>query len=310
MADELSDIQREVLKWKEKRNALLLAHNYQPIEIQEIADFVGDSLQLARKSAEVAGYDMVIFAGVKFMAETTAVLVKDIPVYIPATEALCPLAAWLTAEKIRKRKAEYPNAPVVVYVNTTAETKAECDIICTSSNAVKVVESLGAKTVLFGPDKNLAEYVRRQTGIEIIDIEPKGHCYVHQQFDPAHILLAKEEHPDAIAIVHPECPPEVQDAADMIGSTGNMVRIVAESPEKTFIIGTEMGLVQQLQKAHPDKTIIPAFEGAICLQMKKNSLEKILHVLKDLPEENIVTVPEHLQEKIKQVLERMTVVKI
>ncbi|MHA1780200.1 MAG: quinolinate synthase NadA [Candidatus Thorarchaeota archaeon] len=310
MADELSDIQREVLKWKEKRNALLLAHNYQPIEIQEIADFVGDSLQLARKSAEVAGYDMVIFAGVKFMAETTAVLAQGIPVYIPATEALCPLAAWLTAEKIRKRKAEYPDAPVVVYVNTTAETKAECDIICTSSNAVKVVESLAVDTVLFGPDKNLAEFVRRQTGIEIIDIEPKGHCYVHQQFDLAHILLAKEAHPDAVVIVHPECPPEVQDAADIVGSTGNMVRIVAESPEKKFIIGTEMGLVHQLQKAHPDKTIIPAFEGAICRQMKKNSLKKILYVLKELPEENIVTVPDHLKEKIKEVLERMTAVKI
>ncbi|MHA1772094.1 MAG: quinolinate synthase NadA, partial [Candidatus Thorarchaeota archaeon] len=230
--------------------------------------------------------------------------------YIPATEALCPLAAWLTAEKIRKRKAEYPDAPVVVYVNTTAETKAECDIICTSSNAVKVVESLDVDTVLFGPDKNLAEFVRRQTGIEIIDIEPKGHCYVHQQFDLAHILLAKEAHPDAVVIVHPECPPEVQDAADIVGSTGNMVRIVAESPEKKFIIGTEMGLVHQLQKAHPDKTIIPAFEGAICRQMKKNSLKKILYVLKELPEENIVTVPDHLKEKIKEVLERMTAVKI
>ena len=309
MTVELTDVQKEILEWKEKRNALLLAHNYQPIEIQEIADFVGDSLQLARKSAEVSGYDMIIFAGVRFMAETTAVLVEDIPVYLPANEALCPLAAWLTPEKIRARRKEYPDAPVVVYVNTTAEAKAESDITCTSSNAVQVVESLGVDTVLFGPDKNLAEYVRRRTGVKIIDIEPRGHCYVHQQFDLAQILLAKEEHPDAIAIVHPECPPEVQDAADIVGSTGNMVRIVAESPEKKFIIGTEMGLVHQLQRAHPDKTIIPAFEGAICRQMKKNSLEKILRILKDLPQENIVTVPDHLKKRVRESIERMTALK-
>ena len=305
----MSELQKQILELKKKRNALLLAHNYQPIEIQEIADFVGDSLQLARKSAEVSGYDMVIFAGVKFMAEMTAVLAEGIPVYIPAPEALCPLAAWLTPEKVRARKAEHPGAPAVVYVNTTAETKAECDIICTSSNAVEIVESLGVDTVVFGPDKNLAEYVRRRTGVEIVDIEPRGHCYVHQQFDLAHIMLAREEHPNAIVIAHPECPPEVQDAADIIGSTGAMVRIVAESPEKEFIIATEMGLVQQLQKAHPDKKIYPAYEGAVCRQMKKNSLEKILHVLRDLPEENLVTVDERLREHVRRVLNRMTSVR-
>ncbi|MHA1654250.1 MAG: quinolinate synthase NadA [Candidatus Thorarchaeota archaeon] len=305
MDSDLSDLQKHIIELKKRRNALLLAHNYQPIEIQEIADFVGDSLQLARKSAEVSGYDMVVFSGVRFMAELAAVLARGVPVYIPAPDALCPLAAWLTPDKVRAKRSQYPDAPVVVYVNTTAETKAECDVICTSSNAAEVVESLGAETVLFGPDTNLAEYVRRQTGVNIVDIEPRGHCYVHRQFDLAHIMLARDEHPDAIVIVHPECPPEVQDAADIVGSTGRMVEIVAESDARKFIIATEIGLVEQLQKAHPDKVIVPAYEKAVCRQMKQNSLEKVLHVLRDLPEENLVTVSPELAERIREAIERM-----
>jgi quinolinate synthase len=306
LGKELTELQKKILKLKRKRNALLLAHNYQPLEIQQIADFVGDSLQLARKSAEVSGYDMILFSGVNFMAEMAAALNKDIPVYIPATDALCPLAAWVTAEKIRERKEEFPGAPVVVYVNTTSETKSECDVICTSGNAVEVISRLGADTVIFGPDKNLAEYVRKQTGVEIVDIEPRGHCYVHQQFDIAQVGLLREDYPEAIVIVHPECPREVQDAADIVGSTGSMVRIVAESPQKTFIIGTELGLVQQLQAAHPDKAIIPLYDKAVCRQMKKNSLEKILHVLEKLPKENLVSVPSEMLEHVQEALERMS----
>ncbi|NHJ13860.1 MAG: quinolinate synthase NadA [Candidatus Thorarchaeota archaeon] len=301
----MTDLQKEVIQLKKDRNALVLAHNYQPFEIQQVADFVGDSLQLARKSAEVTGYDLIVFAGVRFMAEMTAILAENIPVYIPAPDALCPLAAFVDLEKLRKQKEQYPDAPVVVYVNTTAETKSECDVICTSGNAVEVVTSLGAERVLFGPDKNLAEYVRRQTGVELIDIEPRGHCYVHQQFDVAQIELAREEHPNAIVIVHPECPPEVQDAADIVGSTGAMVRIVAESPEKEFIIATELGLIEQLQAAHPDKKIIPAYSKAVCRQMKKNTLEKLYAVLKDLPKENIVTVPAEMAIHIREILGNM-----
>jgi quinolinate synthase len=304
--DSMTELQKKVLELKKERNALLLAHNYQPMEIQEVADFVGDSLQLARKSAEVTGYDIVVFSGVKFMAEMAAILTGDIPVYIPATKAICPLAAFVDADKLRKMKEEYPGVPVVVYVNTTAETKSECDVICTSGSAVDVVSSLGVERVLFGPDKNLAEYVRRQTDVEIIDIETRGHCYVHQQFDVAQIVLAREEHPDAVVIVHPECPPEVQDAADIVGSTGAMVRIVKESPETTFVIATELGLIEQLQAAHPEKKIIPAYSKAVCRQMKKNSLEKVYNVLKDLPEENLVTVPEDMIEPIREILDRMS----
>ncbi len=279
------------------------------MDIQEIADFVGDSLQLAQKSADVSGFDMIIFCGVRFMAEMTAVLSNGTHVYIPEPGALCPLAAFANADKLRKAKEQHPDAPVIVYVNTTAETKSETDYICTSGSAVEVVENLGVESVLFGPDANLAEHVRKHTSVEIIDIEPRGHCYVHNQFDIAQLLLLKEEHPDAIAIAHPECRKEVQEAADMVGSTGMMANTVAESDAKKFIIATEMGLVHQLQAAHPDKIIIPLWEGAICRQMKKNTLEKILRVLEEKPEENLVIVPEHMKDHITLVLERMNKVK-
>ena len=302
---ELVALQKRILELKKKRNALIIAHNYQLLEIQKVSDFVGDSLQLAVKSAEAKGYDLVVFCGVKFMAEMAAVLSPDIPVYIPAPEALCPLASFVSPDKVRARKQEHPGAPVVVYVNTTAETKSSCDIVCTSSTAVEIVESLGVDKVLFGPDKNLAEYVRRQTGIEIVDIEPKGHCYVHRMFDVAQIALLKEEYPDAVVLAHPECHPEVQDVADYVVSTGRMVKTVEESSVKTFIIATEVGLVEQLQDKHPDKIILPAYDGAICIQMKKNSLEKIAEVLEDLPERNLVTVPAHMVGHIRETIERM-----
>jgi len=302
---ELDDLQKRILDLKKKRNAFIIAHNYQLLEIQKIADFVGDSLQLAVKPAEAKGYDLVVFCGVKFMAEMAAVLSPDIPVYIPAPEALCPLASFVSPDKVQAMKQEHPGAPVVVYVNTTAETKSSCDIVCTSSTAVEIVESLGVDKVLFGPDKNLAEYVRRQTSIEIVDIEPKGHCYVHRMFDVAQIALLKEDYPDAIVLAHPECHPEVQDVADYVISTGKMAKIVEKSPSKTFIIATEVGLVEQLQHKHPDKIILPAYDGAICIQMKKNSLEKVAEVLEDLPERNLVTVPAHMVGHIREAIERM-----
>jgi len=309
MDNDCKDLQEKILKLKKERKALILAHNYQTIEIQEIADYVGDSLQLARKSAESNGYEMIIFSGVRFMAEMAAVLCPNVPVYIPDPGALCPLAAYIDAAAVRKKKEEYPDAPVVVYVNTTAETKTETDFICTSGSAVEVVESLGAETVLFGPDANLAEHVRRHTNVKIVDIDPRGRCYVHNMFDLSMLIELKKKYPDAIAIAHPECPIEVQEAADMVGSTGMMVRTVAESDAKTFIIATEMGLVHQLQKNHPDKTIIPLYEGSVCRQMKKHTLQKILDVLENLPEANLVTVPTHTAPHIREVLEHMNKVK-
>jgi quinolinate synthase len=309
MTTDSKELQEKILKLKKERKVLILAHNYQIIEIQEIADYVGDSLQLARKSTETTGFDMIIFAGVKFMAEMAAVLSPNVPVYIPDPKALCPLAGYLDAEKIRQKKKEYPGVPVVVYVNTTAEAKSEADMICTSGSAVEVVESLGVNRVIFGPDANLAEYVRSHTDVEIINIDDRGHCYVHNMFDLSMLIELKEKYPDAVSIAHPECPIEVQEAADMVGSTGMMVRTVAKSDAKVFIIATEMGLIQQLQKRHPDKTIIPMYEGAVCRQMKKHTLEKILNVLENLPPENIVSVPEQYAPHIRDILERMNKVK-
>ena len=309
MSGELSDIQKRILELKKEKRALILAHNYQTIDIQEIADFVGDSLQLARKSAELKGFDMIIFSGVKFMAEMAAILSPTIPVYIPDPKALCPLAAYLNAEKIRKKKAEYPGVPVIVYVNTTAEAKSEADMICTSGSAIEVVESLGVDRVLFGPDSNLADYVRTHTNVEIIDLDPDGRCYVHARFKKEMLEGLKKQYPDSLAIAHPECPLEVQQAADMVGSTGMMANTVAKTDAKVILIATEVGMVQQLQKRHPDKTIIPYWEEAICKQMKKHTLEKILDVLENKPEENLVTVPEEFVPHIREILEEMNKVK-
>jgi quinolinate synthase len=305
---ELSELQKKVVNLKQQRNALILAHNYQPMDIQQIADYVGDSLQLAREAAKAKGYDLVIFAGVRFMAEMAAVLVKNIPIYIPAPDALCPLASYLTPEKIRAKRKQYPDAPVVVYVNTTTDAKVECDVICTSSNAAEVVENLKENIVLFGPDANLAEFVRRQTGVELIDIEEKGHCYVHRKFDATQIQKLKDETMKdykVIILAHPECNPEVQDVADVVTSTGGMVRYVAESDAKAFIIATECGLVEQLRADNPDKIIIPANEEAICIQMKKNTLKQIAYILEHLPDEYLVEVSQEKANRIHQALERM-----
>jgi len=257
LTGNLNEIQKRILELKKEKKALILAHNYQTLDIQEIADFVGDSLQLARKSEEPNGYEMIIFAGVKFMAEMAAILSPTIPVYIPDPKALCPLAAYLDAEKVRAKKKEYPGVPVVVYVNTTAEAKSEADMICTSGSAVEVVESLGVDRVIFGPDSNLADYVRTHTNVDIIDLDPDGRCYVHARFKNEMLDELKKKYPDSLAIAHPECPLEVQQASDMVGSTGMMANTVAETDAKVILIATELGMIQQLQKRHPDKLTYP-----------------------------------------------------
>jgi quinolinate synthase len=309
VTQDFNELQKRILKLKREKKVLILAHNYQTLDIQEIADFVGDSLQLARKSAESHEYNSVLFAGVRFMAEMAAILSPDIPVYIPDPNALCPLAAYLSVEKVREKKKEYPGVPVVVYVNTTAEAKSEADMICTSGSAIEVVESLHVDTVLFGPDVNLADYVRKHTSVKIIDLVEDGHCYVHDKFDIEMFQEMKEKYPDSLSIAHPECPIEVQDAADMVGSTGMMAKTVATSDAKVILIATELGMVQQLKKQHPEKTIIPVYEAAVCRQMKKHTLEKILNVLENFPEENRVTVPEQYVPHIRTILEKMNKVR-
>ena len=299
----LNDLQKEIIKLKEEKNAIILAHNYQTGDIQEIADFMGDSLELCIKASEIEGKDLVVFCGVDFMAETAAILNPDKKIVIPDTQAECPMAHMLPADDVKKAKERHPGAAVVLYVNTLAEAKAEADILCTSSNAVKIVNSLDEDTVLFGPDTNLAWYTSQQTDKEIITIPEGGHCYVHKMFTTGDIFFSREKYPDADILVHPECDPEIQKFADYVLSTGGMLKHVAESPKKTFIIGTEVDLVTRLRRENPDKTILPALSEAICKTMKLHTLEKVKNAL--VNEEFVVTVDEKIANKARSAVERM-----
>ncbi|MBI5458341.1 quinolinate synthase NadA [Methanobacterium sp.] len=295
--------QEEILKLKEEKNAIILAHNYQTQEIQEIADFLGDSLELCIKASQIEDADLVVFCGVDFMAETAAILNPYKKILIPDAQAECPMAHMLPAEEVKKYKKKYPQAAVVLYVNTLAEAKAEADILCTSANAVQVVESLDAQQILFGPDMNLARYVQKRTDKEIIPIPEVGYCYVHKMFNTADIAFSRENYPDAEVLVHPECDAEVQEAADHILSTGGMIRQVADSASKSFLIATEVDMVTRLRRENPDKLIYPLLDEAICENMKLHTLEK---VKKSLMEEKFqVKVPEEIADKARGAVKRM-----
>ena len=296
-------IVEKILKLKKEKKAVILAHNYQRPEIQDIADYVGDSIELSRKAAEEKDAKIIVFSAVDFMAESAAILNPDKKVLLPTLGARCPMAQMLTVYEIKKWKAAYPLAPVVLYVNTLAEAKAYCDICCTSANAVEVVESLDSETVLFGPDSNLAEYVRRKTGKNIIPIPEKGFCPTHLLFQPEDAQILKRKNPDAVLMVHPECTAEMQEIADFIGSTSQMCRYARESNEKRFIVATEEGLIHRLRKENPEKEFIPAYEEAVCPNMKVNTLEKIYTALKE--EENVVRVPEQIAKRAREALKRM-----
>ncbi len=298
----LNDLQKEIIQLKEEKNAIILAHNYQTWDIQEIADFMGDSLELCIKASEIDDKDLVVFCGVDFMAETAAILNPDKKILIPDTQAECPMANMLPASEVKKAKGRFNDAAVVLYVNTLAEAKAEADILCTSANAVKIVESLDEDRILFGPDMNLASYVSSFTDKEIIPIPEGGHCYVHRMFT-GEIFFLREKYPDAEILVHPECNPEIQKMADHVLSTGGMVNHVKESSKDTFIIGTEVDMVTRLRRENPDKTIIPALSEAICETMKLHTLEKIKNSL--LNEEFVVKVDKNIADKARGAVERM-----
>ena len=291
------NIKEKIIELKEKMNAIILAHNYQVPEVQEIADFVGDSLELARKAVNVdAKY--IVFAGVDFMAETAAILNPDKTVLLPSRAATCEMAKYLTSEKIRKYRELYPDAAVVLYVNSTAEAKAEADITCTSANAVKVVKSLSAKTILFGPDANLASYVAENVpDKEIIPLPSEGHCYVHTSFDPEWIPK------DGFIMVHPECPPEIRKIGNIIASTGGMIKFVKNSTETKFVVVTEKDMISRLKRDFPDREFIAAYENAICLGMKNITLEKILYSLEN--KKHRVVVEEKIAEKARKAILRM-----
>jgi quinolinate synthase len=297
------DLSQEILRLKKEKKAVILAHNYQRPEIQEVADYVGDSIELSRKAAEEKDAKMIVFSAVDFMAESAAILNPDKKVLLPCLGARCPMAQMLTVDEIKRAKKQYPKAPIVLYVNTLAVCKAECDVCCTSANAVEVIQSLDAETVLFGPDKNLAEYVSEKTGKTLIPIPANGFCPTHLLFQPEDIKVLKMKHPNATVMVHPECSSEMRQVADFIGSTSKMCRYAKESTAGEFIVGTEEGILHRLRKENPQKNFYLAYEGAICPNMKLTRLEQLYAALKE--EKNVVKVPEAVAKKARGSLERM-----
>jgi len=293
----------KICKLKAEKRAIILAHNYQRPEIQDIADYVGDSIELSRKAMEEKKAKIIVFSAVDFMAESAAILNPEKKVLLPSLGARCPMAQMLTVDEIERMKALHPGVPLVLYVNTLASAKAQCDICCTSANAVKVIQSLDAETVLFGPDRNLAEYVQRKTGKKVIPIPEWGFCPTHLLFQPEDIRILKMEHPEATVMVHPECTFETQKTADFVGSTSQMCKFAKECKAKTFIVGTEEGLLHRLRKDNPEKQFILAYEGAICPNMKLNTLERLYVALKE--EKHVVAVPEPIAKQARKALERM-----
>ncbi len=297
------DLAEKIQKLKKEKKAIILAHNYQRPEIQDIADYIGDSIELSRKAVEEKDAEMIVFSAVDFMAESAAILNPTKKVLLPCLGARCPMAQMLTADEIKRQKTQYPKAPVVLYVNTLAICKAQCDICCTSANAVEVIKSLDADTVLFGPDRNLAEYVSEQTGKTLIPIPENGFCPTHLLFQPEDVKVQEMLHPNSTVIVHPECSSEMRKEADFVGSTSKMCRYAKESNAKDFIVGTEEGILHRLRKENPTKNFYLAYEGAICPNMKLTTLERLYAALKE--EKNVIKVPETIAKKAKASLERM-----
>ncbi|HXY74068.1 MAG TPA: quinolinate synthase NadA [Dehalococcoidales bacterium] len=285
---------------KKQRNAVILVHNYQRPEIQDIGDFVGDSLELSQKAATVKS-DVIVFCGVDFMAETAYIVNPKRTVLLPEPEAGCPMAQMITAEKLIEQKKELPDAAVVCYVNSSAAVKAESDICCTSANAVKVVQSLGDKDILFVPDQYLGQWVSQKTGKQM-HLWP-GFCPTHMRVLAEDILRLKKQYPGAVVVVHPECRPEAKAAADEVLSTGGMMRFARETRAKTIIIGTETGIIYRLQKENPNKKFVAVSDKVICPNMKRTTLEKVLWSLQEM--EHRITVPEDIRQRALRAVQRM-----
>ena len=301
MAKEISGLEERIKELKKKRNAVILAHNYQLPEVQEVADFRGDSLELSRAAAKTEA-KVIVFCGVYFMAETAAILSPHKLVIMPDTNAGCPMANMLSAGELRKLKSEHPKAVVVGYVNTSAEVKAELDYCCTSTNAVAVVNYLQDKEeIIFVPDKYLADYVSKQTGRKLIIWN--GFCPTHAKILPEDVRREKKFHPFAKVIVHPECLPQVVAMADAVLSTSQMAKFAKDTEAKEMIVGTEVGLIYRLKKDNPGKEFYPASERAVCPNMKRTTQEKVLWALEELKEE--VNVPDDIRLRAKKAIDRM-----
>ena len=300
MQDINQELSEKMRGLKAEKKAVILAHNYQLGEVQDIADFTGDSLELSQNAAKTDAA-VIVFCGVHFMAETASILCPDKTVLLPDMTAGCPMANMITAGKLKEKKSELPGVPVVCYVNSSADVKAESDVCCTSANAVKVVNSLPEENILFVPDQYLGGYVASQTRKKIV-FWP-GYCPTHARIRPEDIQRAKTEYPQAKVMVHPECRPETVALADEVLSTGGMLRFARSTPAREIIVGTEIGLLHRLKKENPDKLFIPASEQAVCPRMKLITLEKILWSLQEMAPE--VKVPEPVRTRALKAVNRM-----
>jgi quinolinate synthase len=294
IADQISELKR-------KRNAVILAHNYQIGEVQDIADFTGDSLELARKATDISA-EVIVFCGVHFMAETAAILNPGKTVLLPDASAGCPMADMITGDQLRELKAQHPGAKVLCYVNSTAEIKAESDCCVTSSNAVAIARTFPAdQPIIFVPDRHLGAYTAEQLHREFI-LWP-GFCPTHARFMPEQIKGARQRYPEAVVMVHPESPKPVRDAADEVLSTGGMCRFALASGSRMFIVGTEVGILHRLTKENPGKIFIPLHERAVCPNMKRITLEKLLWSLTDM--ESRIEVAEPVASQARRSIEAM-----
>jgi len=292
---------KKIKRIKDMRRAVILAHNYQPGEVQDLADFTGDSLGLSIKAAETDA-DVIVFCGVQFMAETAAILSPEKTVLLPDKFAGCPMADMITAEQLRQLKQEHPDALVVCYVNSSAEVKAESDYCCTSANAVEIVSSLPEdKRIIFVPDQHLGSFVAERTGRDLV-LWP-GYCHVHVVITEDDIRTARAKYPDAIVMAHPECTGPVKELSHELLSTGQMLKFAAKSTAGQFIIATEIGIIHALKKQNPEAEFVPASERAVCPNMKKITLDKLIGSLEDMQYK--ITVPDRIRIEARKALDRM-----
>ncbi|HIE52681.1 MAG TPA: quinolinate synthase NadA [Armatimonadetes bacterium] len=299
-------LRAEIERLKQERKAIILAHNYQPGEVQDLADYVGDSLGLSQQAARTDA-EVIVFCGVHFMAETASILCPEKTVLMPDPTAGCPMADMVDVEGLQALKREHPQALVVAYVNTTAAVKAESDLCCTSANAAKVIASLEPeREIIFVPDKYLGQYTASQLGDSRRFVFWNGFCPSHVRILPEHIQQQRAEHPEALVMVHPECLPEVTALADEVLSTSGMCRVARETTRREVIVGTETGILHRLRRENPDKRFYPATELCVCPNMKKNSLEKVLWALQEMKYE--VKVPEEVRVRAWAAVERMLAV--
>ena len=302
MRSEMDEqLTRRIENLKDRRQAVILAHNYQPGEIQDLADFTGDSLGLSIKASQTDA-ETIVFCGVLFMAETAAILSPEKTVLLPEKSAGCPMADMITAEQLRPLKLEHPDALVVCYVNSSAEVKAESDYCCTSANAVEVVNSLPQdKRIIFVPDQHLGRFVADRTGRDLI-LWP-GYCTTHVVITTDDIRTARAKHPDAVVMAHPECSEPVKALSDELLSTSQMLKLAAKGTARQFIVATEIGIIHSLKKQRPDVEFIPASDRAICPNMKKITLDKVIASLEEMQYE--IAVPEAISTRAKKALDRM-----